>query len=201
MKGRLRSSFCRGKSPEEGLHSINKEILCGLSLADLPFQQLDLTLPFFQTTTTSASIIIYSLVDCTTEAVVHQHGEFENFSTTLPQYCWSYLHWLVIFHKTLLVSWLCKHSEPKRIWLPRLAAANSPCLLPIFVTVWKHDNRSSSHAFLYVQTAQILMYIKNLINVSAHLHCMPGSCSICTNLNVQTQILMFLYICNAWLIF
>ena len=34
------------------------------------------------------------LVDCTTEAAVCQqyHGELENFSTTLLQHCWSYLH-------------------------------------------------------------------------------------------------------------
>ena len=54
-----------------------------------------------------------SLVDCITGAAVRQHREFENFSTTLLQHCWSYLHWLVTFHEALLLSRLCKHGEPR----------------------------------------------------------------------------------------
>ena len=60
-----------------------------------------------------------------TTAAVHQDGEFENFSTTLLQHCWSFLHSLVTFHKALLQSLLCIHGELRRRWLPRLAANSS----------------------------------------------------------------------------
>ena len=104
------------------------------------------------------------LVDCTREAAVHQDGEFENFSTTLLQHCWSFLHSLVTFHKALLQSLLCIHGELKRRWLPRLAA-NSSCLPPFSIAVWTHDNRSSGDALLYVWSARILIYIYANLNV------------------------------------
>ena len=62
------------------------------------------------------------------------------------------------------------------------------------VAVWKHDNRSSGHAFLYVRTARILMYIYTQISMYIY-----ESCCIYTNLDVYTRILMYIY--KSWCIY
>ena len=54
------------------------------------------------------------------------------------------------------------------------------CAYELLMSFWKHDNRPSGHAFLYVRTARFLMYIY-------------GSWCIYTNLAVYIRILMYIY--------
>ena len=74
------------------------------------------------------------------------------------------------------------------------------------IAVWKHDNRSSGHAFLYVRTARILMYIykswwiyTNLaVNIRILIYIYESWC-IHTNLDVYIRILMYIY--KSWCIY
>ena len=85
--------------------------------------------------------------------------EFENFSSST-------------FHEALLLSRLCKHDETEPggdaflFWQRRILHVRCH----FSVTVWKHDNQSSGHAFLYVRSARILMYKKVLMCIYTSLY-------------------------------
>ena len=142
----------------------NKEILCVLSLAEFPSRKLILI---------SLSFHFYhcfhnSLVDCTKEAAVHQYGKKNSRQLFFNIASWSYFfcHGSVNTAKQGGDGFLiCYHFS---------------------IAVWKHDNRSSGHTFLYVWTARILMYIYE-------------SWCIYTNLAVYIRILLYIY--ESWCIY
>ena len=111
-----------------------------------------------------------SLVDCTKEAAVHQHGEKNSPQLFFNIASWSYFY----CHGSLNTAkqggdgfLICCHFS---------------------IAVWKHDNRSSGHAFLYVWTARILI-----------LKYCCESCCVYTNLDVYIQILLYIY--ESWCIY
>ena len=136
----------------------NKGIICVLSLAEFPFRKLILI---------SLSFHFYhcfhnSLVDCTKEAAVHQHGEKISRQLFFNIASWSYF----FCHGSVNTA-----KQGGARWLPHL--------LPFYGRRLKHDNGSKGHAFLYVRTARILMHIYE-------------SCCIYTNLDVYIRIFMYI---------
>ena len=153
----------------------NKEILCVLSLAEFPSRKLILI---------SLSFHFYhcfhnSLVGCTkaaaaAAAAVHQHGKKNSRQLFFNIASWSYFfcHGCVNTAKQGGDGFLiCCHSS---------------------IAVWKHDNRSSGHTFLYVWTARILMYIIQILMYIYESWC------IYTNLHVYIRIFMYIY--ESWCI-
>ena len=116
----------------------NKEILCVLSLAEAPSGKLILISLSFH----HYHCFHNSLVDCTKEAAVHQHGEKKNSR----QLFFNIASWSHFF---------CHGS----VNTAKQGGDGFLICCHFSVAVWKHDNRSSGHAFLYVRTARILMSI------------------------------------------
>ena len=111
------------------------------------------------------------LVDCTKEAAVHQHGKKKRKNS--QQLFFNIASWSHFFcHGSVNTA---KQGEDGFLICCHFSIA-----------VWKHDNRSSGHAFLYVRTARILMYIYK-------------SWCIYTNLAVYIRILMYIY--ESWCIY
>ena len=137
----------------------NKEILCVLSLAEFPSRKLILI---------SLSFHFYhcfnnSFVDCTKEAAVHQHREKRNSR----QLFFNIASWSYFF---------CYGS----VNTAKQGGDGFLICCHFSIAVWKHDNWSSGHTFLYVWTVRILMYIYK-------------SCCVYTNLDVYIRILMYIY--------
>ena len=138
----------------------NKEILCVLSLAEFPSRKLILI---------SLSFHFYhcfhnSLVDCTKEAAVHQHGKKNSRQLFFNIASWSYF--------------FCHGS----VNTAKEEMASSFAAVLFSIAVWKHDNRSSGHTFPYVWTAPILMYIYKSWCIYMY-----------TNLDVCIRILLYIY--------
>ena len=156
----------------------NKEILCVLSLADFTFQDLDLNLPFFP--------LLYhcfhnSLVDCTKEAAVHQHGEKNSRQLFFNISSWSYF--------------FCHGS----VNTAKQGGGGFLICCHLSIAVWKHDNQSSGHTFLYVWTARILMYTYKSWCIYTNLDVNLRILCIYTNLDVYIRILLYIY--ESWCIY
>ena len=165
----------------------NKEIfICILYLAEFPSRKLILIF---------LSFYFYhcfhnqSLVDCTKEAAVHQHGKKRKNSQQL----FKIASWSLFFcHGSVNTA---KQGEDGFLICCHFSIA-----------VWKHDNRSSGHAFLYVRIARILMYIYEswciYTNLDVYIRILMyiyESCCIYTNLDVYIRILMYIY--ESWCIY
>ena len=118
-----------------------------------------------------------SLVGCTNEAAVHQHGEKKNSR----QLFFNIASWSYFF---------CHGSVNTR----KQGGHGSLICCHLSIAVWKHDNRSSGHTFLYVWTARILMYIYNL-----DVYIYESWCIYYTNLDGYIRILLYTY--ESWCIY
>ena len=164
----------------------NKEILCGLSLAEFPSRKLILISLSFH----YYHCFLNSVVDCTKEAAVHQNG-----GKNARQRFFNIARWSHFF---------C-HGSVNCTAKQGVDGFLICCLSSL--AVWKHDNRSSGHTNctnlnVYIRT---LMYFyesywiyTNLdvyIRISIYIY---ESWCIYTNLNVYIRILM--YISLSWYI-
>ena len=157
----------------------NKEILCVLSLAEFPSRNLILI---------SLSFYYYhyfhnSRVDCTKEVAVHQHGKKRKHSQQLFFDIASWSHFFC--HDSVNTA---KQGEEDGFLI----------CFHFTIAVWKHDNRSSGRAFLYVRTARILIYIYKSWCIYTNLAVYIQSWCIYTNLAVYIRILTYIY--ESWCI-